>query len=218
MWWRILSIEIAAGAALVAAWYLIFLRLNRRRGLRILRWIEQALDGKGLIAGAKWLSASRMRVQLRLFDPGFSRPSMLVQLLPRETPWQWIVSRLRRRRETLTFESDLPCAPNFDLQIQNQRWCGRSHRKLKPKMNLSLYRVGPLVITSRPDWQRDIKTLMESTVASRDCNIMQVKFGRRTPHFSATIPLTTLEPDCNLETGVFDALKDLAAGASTSRF
>jgi hypothetical protein len=45
-----------------------------------------------------------------------------------------------------------------------------------------------------------------------------VRFGRSTPHFSATIPLTTLQPDSNVETGVFDALKDLAAGASASRF
>jgi hypothetical protein len=218
MWWRFLGVDIAVGAVLIAAWYWIFLRLNRRRGARILQWIEQALEGKGLIAGMKWLSASRMQVQLRLFDSGFCQPSMLVQLLPRETPLQWIVSLLRRRRETLTFESDLPCAPNFNLEVQNHRWCGRTRRKLVPDKNWTLSRVGPFVITSRPDWQRDIKNMVESTVTSRDCNFIQVKFGRSTPHFSATIPLTTLQPGSNVETGVFDALKELAAGASASRF
>ena len=218
MWWRFLGVDIAVGAVLVAAWYWISLRLNRRRGRRILQWIEQALEGKGIIAAVKWLSASRMRVKLELFDAGFHGPSMLVQLLPRETPLQWIVSRLRRRRETLTFESDLPCAPNFNLEVQNHRWCGKTSRKLVPDKNWTLSRVGPFVITSRPDWQRDIKNMVESTVASRDCNFIEVKFGRSTPHFSATIPLTTLQPDSNVETGVFDALKDLAAGASASRF
>jgi hypothetical protein len=218
MWWRFLGVDVAVGAVLVAAWYLIFLRLNRKRGGRILQWIEQALEGKGLIDGAKWLSASRLQVRLRLFDSGFCQPSMLVQLLPRETPLQWVASLLKRRRETLTFESNLPYAPNFNLEVHNHRWCGRSRRKLVPDKNWTLSRMGPFVITSRPDWQRDIQTMVESTVASRDCNFMQVKFGRSTPHFSATIPLTTLQPDSNLETGVFDALKDLASGASASRF
>ena len=218
MWWRLLGVDIAAVAALVAAWYWVFLRLNRRRGVRILQWIEQALEEKGVIAGVKWLSASRLQVQLRLFDSGFCKPSMLVHLLPRETPLRWIVSRLRRHRETLTFESDLPCAPNFDLEVQNHRWCGRTSRKLVPDKHWTLARVGPFVITSRPDWQRDINNMVESTVASRDCNFIQVRFGRSTPHFSATIPLTTLQPDSQGETGVFDALKDLAAGASASRF
>lgn len=209
---------IAAGAVSIAAWYLTVLRLNRRRGLRVLQWIEQALAGHGFISEAKWLSVSRMKVQLQLFDSGFREPSMLVHLLPRETPLQWIVSLLRRRRETLTFESDLPYAPNFNLEVQNHRWCGRTRRKLSPNKNWTLSRVGPFVITSRPDWQRDIKNMVESTVASRDCNFMQVKFGRRTPHFSATIPLTALQPDSKVEAGIFDALKDLAAGASASRF
>jgi hypothetical protein len=218
MWWRLLGIDIAVGAALVAAWYVVFLRLNRRRGVRILQWIQQAVEGKGVIAGVKWLAASRMQVQLRLFDSGFCRPSMLVHLLPRETPLQWIVSLLKRRRETLTFESDLTYAPNFNLEVQNHRWCGRTRRKIVPDKDWTLSRVGPFVITSRPDWQRDIKNMVESTVASRDCNFLHVKFGRTTPHFSATIPLTTLQPEANAEPGVFEALKDLAAGASASRF
>jgi len=213
-----LGCDVAGGALLVALWYLIFLRLNRKRGLRVLQWIEQALKDKGLIAGAKWLSASRMRVQLRLFESGFRQPSMLVQLLPRETPLQWVATLLKRRRETLTFESDLPYAPNFSLEVHSHRWCGRSRRKLVPDKNWTLSRIGPFVITSRSEWQRDIRSMVESTVNARDCNFMHVKFDRNTPHFSATIPLTTLQPDSHLETDVFDALKDLAAGASASRF
>ena len=218
MWWRLLGVDVAVGAVLVAAWYAIFLYVNRRRGVRIRQWIAQALEGKGLIDGVKWLSASRMQLQLRFFDVGFCKPLMLVHLLPREMPLRWVMSLLRRHRETLTFESDLVCAPNFNLEVQNHRWCGRSRRKILPDKNWTLSRLGPFVITSRPDWQRDIKNMVESTVASRDCNFIQVKFGRGTPHFSATIPLTTLQPGSNVETGVFDALKDLAAGASASRF
>ena len=217
MWWHI-GIDIAAGALLVAGWYWLFLRLNRKRGIQILHWIEQAFEGHGFVAGVEWLSASRLRVRMRLFDCGLLHPSMLIRLLPRETPFQWLVSRLKRRRETLTFEADLVAAPNFNLEVQNHRWCGRTRRKILPNQNWSLSRVGPLVITSRPDWQRDIKNMMDSIVTSRDCQFMQVRFRRSSPHFSATVPLTALMPDSNAEVGIFEALRDLAAGASASRF
>jgi len=218
--WRLIGVDIAAGALLVAAWYWIFRRFNRKRGLRVLQWIERAFEGHGDIAAVEWLSASHMQVRLRLMECGFHQLSILVRLLPRETPLQWMASRLKKFRETLTFQGDLPCAPNFNLDVDNHRWCGRSRRKLQPSKEWSLSRVGPFVLTSRPDWQRDIRTMMDAIAASRDCNFMQVKFRRNSPHFTATVPLTAVIPDAssNGEVGVFEALKGLAAGASASRF
>jgi hypothetical protein len=218
--WRLIGVDIAAGALLIAAWYWIFRRLNRKRGLRVLQWIERAFEGHGDVSGVEWLSASRMRVRLRLMECGFNQLSILVCLLPRETPVQWMVSRLKKFRETMTFQGDLPCAPNFNLDVHNHRWCGRSRRKLLPGKGWSLSRTGPFVLTSRPDWQRDIKTMMDAIAASRDCNFMQVQFRRASPHFTATVQLASVMLDDNAtgEVGVFDALKDLAAGASASRF
>jgi hypothetical protein len=218
--WRLIGVDIAAGALLIAAWYCIFRHLNRKRGRRVLQWIERAFDGHGDVAAVEWLSASRMQVRMQLIECGFNQLSILVRLLPRETPLQWIASRLKKSRETLTFQGDLPCAPNFNLDVQNHRWCGRSRRKLMPSKEWSLSHVGPFVLTSRPDWQRDITTMMDAISASRDCNFMQVRFRRTSPHFTATVPLTAVTPGTNSngEVGVFEALKDLAAGASTSRF
>ena len=218
--WCLIGIDIAAAALLIAAWYWIFRRFNRKRGVRILRWIERAFEGHGVIAGVEWLSASRLQVQMRLMESGFHQLSILVRLLPRETPLQWIVGRMKKRRETMTFQGDLPCPPNFNLEVHNHRWCGRTRRKLLPNKDWSLSRVGPFVLTSRPDWQRDIKTMMDAIASSRDCNFMQVKFRRVSPHFTATVPLAAVidDPRGNDDTGIFAALKELAAGASASRF
>jgi len=218
--WRVIGIDIAAGALLVAAWYVIFRYCNRKRGAQILQWIERAFDGHGGIDGVEWLSASRMQVRMRLMECGFDQLSILVRLRPRETPLQWMLARLKKRRETLTFQGDLPCPPNFNLDVHNHRWCGRTRRKLTPGKDWSLSRVGPFVLTSRPDWQRDIKTMMDAIAASRDCNFMQVKFRRASPHFTAMVPLAAVMPESNdsAEVGIVDALKDLAAGASASRF
>ena len=154
--WRLIGVDIAAGVLLIAAWYCVFRHLNRKRGRRVLQWIERAFAGHGDVTAVEWLSASRMQVRMRLMECGFNQLSILVSLLPRETPLQWIASRLKKSRETLTFQGDLPCAPNFNLDVQNHRWCGRSRRKLVPSKDWSLSRVGPFVLTSRPDWQRDI--------------------------------------------------------------
>ena len=64
--WRLIGVDIAAGALLVAAWYWIFRRFNRKRGLRVLQWIERAFEGHGDIAAVEWLSASHMQVRLRV--------------------------------------------------------------------------------------------------------------------------------------------------------
>ena len=66
--WRLIGVDIAAGALLIAAWYFVFRHLNRKRGVQILRWVERAFDGHGAVADVEWLSASRMRVKLRLME------------------------------------------------------------------------------------------------------------------------------------------------------
>ena len=60
--------------------------------------------------------------------------------------------------------------------------------------------------------------MMSALVASRDCDFLSVAFRRTTPHFSATVPLASLAPEAQTESDLFDVLRELAAGASTSRF
>ena len=90
--------DIAAGALLIAAWYCVFRHLNRKRGRRVLQWIERAFAGHGDVTAVEWLSASRMQVRMRpaYWECGFNQLSILVSLLPRETPLQWIASRLKK--------------------------------------------------------------------------------------------------------------------------
>jgi hypothetical protein len=216
----IIVIDLVVGAVAVGLWYLWFRRSNHRRGLRIQRWIEAAFTGHGHIVSAQWTAASRFHLRLRLSSNLFQRACVMVQLLPRELPLHWLCARLRKKQETVTFEADLDCAPAFNLEVNNHRWCGRTHKKVavNPGGAMMIDHCGPFVLTTRNDWQREITTMMTALVASRDCDFLAVSFRRTTPHFSATVPLESLSPEAQTEADLFDVLRELAAGASTSRF
>jgi hypothetical protein len=216
---RIISIDLAAAAVFITCWYFWFLRSNRRRAVRVLGWIERAFDGHGQIVGVHWLAASRFQVRLRLSPNLFRQTSVTVTLAPRELPIHWLICRLRRKYETLTFNADLDAPPSFNLEVHNHRWCGRTRRKFpRSTENWTLERTGAFVITTRNDWQREITNMMNPLMASRECDCMTVCFRRTSPHFSATVPLQTISPDADSGTNIFDVMRELAAGASASRF
>ena len=219
MLWGIIVIDLLAGAVLITAWYFWFARANRLRSLRVLRWIERIFDGHGQIAGVQWLSPSRFYVRLHLAPNPFREGSVSVQLSPREMPIHWLLTRLRKQQETLTFQADLDPAPCFNLEVHNHRWCGRTRRRFPADpQRWTLDHTGPFILTTRTDWQREITHMMNALVASRDCDCMTVCFRRTSPHFSATVPLQAIAPDALADADMFDVLRELAAGASAARF
>jgi hypothetical protein len=140
-------------------------------------------------------------------------------MLPREMPLSWIISRLKKRHETLTFEANLLCPPGFNLEVQNQRWSGNSRKRFMKKHTVvRLKHIGPFVISSRHDWERDITNMMQALSASRYCELLSVSFRRTAPHFSATVALAAIEVQGYAPVRIFDALRELASGASAARF
>lgn len=216
---RLIAIDSLAALLLVAAWYLWFLRYNRRRAAEILNWVEHAFHGHGAAGSVRWAGASRFFIFMRFPPALFQRASLAVQLFPRETPVSWLMSRVRRRRETLTFQADLDNPPGFDLEVHNHRWYGRTRRRFPAKSpNWILEQAGPFVLTTRSDWPHEVTNLMNALLASRECDCLTVCFRRSSPHFSVTVPLDTFAPDAQGQLEVFEVLRELAAGASATRF
>jgi hypothetical protein len=217
---RILAAELVVVALLVVVWYFAFVHLNRRRAGRIVRWVERTFAGHAAIVSNQWLAASRFRVRLRMSGGVFRDPSVLVQMCPRELPARWMMWRFRRRPETLTFEADLDYAPSFSLEVHNHRWFGRTRRRLPSnKQQWTTESIGPVVLTTRNDWQREITTMMNTLVASHDCDCLAVSIRRTSPHFAATVPLDAIAPGSQAQAELFDIFRELAQGASsTPRF
>jgi hypothetical protein len=159
-------------------------------------------------------------VSLEFPGHAFRHAQIQICLWPREMPVQWLVSRLRGNRETLSFEADLDFPPAFSLEVHNHRWRKKTARwrKAADLESMCLVRTGPVVLTTRGDWQNDLTNMMNGLLASRDCNFESVRFQPDTPHFSATLPLDSLDLRGECAAQFFEALRELAAGASAAMF
>lgn len=216
---RLIAIDLVAGAALLAFWYFWFLRYSRRKSAQVAQWIGAAFREHGRVAGLTWKRASCFQVQLQLTSSLFRHSCIVVQLFPRELPFNWLLCVMTKQQETLTFEADLDCPPSFNLEVHNHRWCGRTRRKLPAHHeNWTLEHTGPYVLTTRNEWQREIMNMMNGLMASRECDCLMVCFRRTSPHFSVTVPLKSLAPQNQGDLDIFNVLRELAAGASASRF
>jgi len=217
--WRNFGFDFLIGTLLVMGWYYIGLRLNRRRSMKVVYWIDEAIHGSARIAGLEWLSPSHFMVRLRFPEHQFKRAQIHVRLHPWELPLRWLMSRIHKAQETMTFEADLASPPTFNMQVQGQRWVGKVRRK-KNDQNLENYqleRLGPFVITTRPDWDQNIVNAMDTLSSSAPCDFLQVSFNPETPNFTATLPLDLVRPGSEYRATIFDTMRELAIGESQSR-
>ena len=142
---RIVAVDVIAGLILLLAWYFGLRQYHRRRAKEVVRWIERAFHGHAELARIQWTGASYFSIQLRL-TPSLFRDSLVrIQLLPREFPLGWLLARLRKRQEILTFQADLDAPPSFNLEVHNHRWYGRTRRRFPANsQNWTLEQAGPL--------------------------------------------------------------------------
>ncbi len=210
-------IAVALGILLVAAWYRWFLHFNRQLGLRVQRWMEEALTAQGQISGVEWISPSHLRARLRLSGYAFRQPSLDVQLAPRQMPLKWALWRWRRRRETLTFEANLTSPPQLSVEIGRTRSTGLTRRWMRNTGDWPTQTVATLFISNQPEWEPEISGRMAGVVSIREFEFMDVAFQPRTPQFSVTFSLQEVLKHPSGELAIFDSLRELAEGSSTSR-
>ena len=210
-----LVISVVVSAVLVGAWYFIFSRYNRRRSLQILSWLEAALGPHGEIVGVRWAGMSRLHVPLRLAAGVFQRANIVVDMVPRELPLHWLMSRWRKQQDTVTFSADLDVPPAMNLELHNHRWCGRTQRKLPMKIERwGVEQSVPLVLTSRADWH--MAGMVSSLLATPHRDFLELRIRRQSPHLRARVPLESIAPGAPAPGQVFAMLRELAVGASTS--
>jgi hypothetical protein len=208
---------VIVGALLVVAWYGLLLRLNRRRALRVLRWLEGALAAHGRICAVEWFSPSHFRARLMLSGSAFLHPSLDARMAPREMPLRWLLWRWQRRQETLTFEADLPSPPRQSMEIGRTRGTGLTRRWMRIDGQWSTAKVVSLFISSQPEWQPEISSRMSAVVCARELEFLSISFRPRTPNFSVTFLLRASLADPPGELKVFESLRELAESSPTSR-
>jgi hypothetical protein len=212
---RLLFIDVLGAVLILIGWYVAFYRYNRNKALRVLRWVQEACSGRGRITEIRWAGSARLLADLRFPPHMFDHARVIVRLLPRPLPLKWALSKWRKDKETLSFEADLDTAPRFRLEVHNHRWSGHLTRS-RTSGNWLVSRPGPVILTSRPNWGRDINPVINALMASREKNFVAIRFSPESPHFSATLEIDSL-PEESSAAAWLDSLRELAAGASTSR-
>lgn len=100
-------------------WYAVAAAYNRRRGVRVYRWLQPGLKSLGPITQAKWIGTAGSGARLAIAKP--ERPFRKVEaaflLETRELLPLWLINRLRGRRDALIIRADLRSAPRGELEI-----------------------------------------------------------------------------------------------------
>jgi hypothetical protein len=214
---QVALIGAAVAFVLLAVWYSCFLRLNRLRGLRVLRWLERVVAAHGQLGEVTWTSPARFRAELKLSGQEFLQPSLEVCLAPRHAPLQWALWNWRGRLETFTFQSNLLCPPGQSLRIGRSRWTGFARRGAKGLRNWPTYSISTLYLSTQPTWEPRISDHMNGALSIRDFEFLAVSFRPREPHFSVAFSLEDALRNPSGELTIFDNLRVLAEGSPTSR-
>ena len=214
---RLLTIDAFGAAVALAIWYFAFARYNRRKGSAALRWVQIACRGRGKVVETRWNGSSRLHARFQFTSRWFENAHLTLTLLPRPLPVQWLMSRWRKQKETLTFEADLDYPPAFRLEVMNHRWCGHSTARTSDDGRAwEISRPGPVVLTTRAKWTQELSPVVNALMASREHNFLKVRFRPDSPNFSATVDLESLA-DPEAASGFLTVLRELAAGASTKQ-
>ena len=214
---RLLTIDGLGAAFSLGIWYFAFARYNRRKGTAALRWVQIACRGRGKVIETRWSGSSRLQARFQFPSRWFENARLTLNLLPRPLPVQWLLSRWRKQKETLTFEADLDCPPSFRLEVMNHRWCGQSAGKTSDEgRGWEISHPGPVVLTTRAQWTQDLTPVVNALMASREHNFLKVRFCPDSPNFSATVDLEALA-DPEAASGFLTVLRELAAGASAKQ-
>ena len=210
-------IGIVVAVVVFLTWYSAFLHLNRRRGLRILRWLRRAVAAHGQLDEAEWMGPSRFKGRLSLPGRDFLQPFLEVRLAPRHMPLWWALWRWRCAQETVTIHANLPSPPGQTLDVRCNRWTSLASRPIREGKNWSTQTVATLYLSTQPTWEPQIAERMSGALGIREFDFLSVSFRRSEPHFSVTFSLqeAMLQP-CG-ELSILDNLRELAEGSHTSR-
>ena len=211
-------ISLALGFLLAIGWRLIWSARNRRRALTALGWIDQGLSGTGHVTGIRALGPSRFYISAQLGGSTFECAAFVLQLAPRHDLVEWLLFRLHAKQELLIFRADLEPPPEFDFEMCNERWHGRTRRALHPQTgSWEFEETTPCIFTTQRHWRHELAVALSAVFANRHQELVSVKFQRRSPHFSASLPLDSLPVTAARRPSFFDTLRELASEASASR-
>lgn len=111
-----IRVFLAACILLIGA-YFIGLRINRRTGRALARWVRDGLTVTGGDATIRWLGSSGFVIEVGELAPPIARLTVTALLLPREVGLLWLYYHLRGRQDALVIRCRLAHPPRAALEV-----------------------------------------------------------------------------------------------------
>src|SRR5512142_2639013 len=119
-----------AAVLIFLGWFAWGTQWNVRKGDAILKWLRQGLPLVGERSTLRWLGSSVVELKIAKAKDPFRTAETLVLFEPRDVIFLWAWARLRGRRDTLMFRSQLSAAPSFELDAFDPKgWTTRGDER-----------------------------------------------------------------------------------------
>ncbi len=113
-------------ALLVMGWFAGGTIWNIRKGNAVMRWMQGGLPLLGERTTMRWLGSTAVEMVIAKAKPPFQKVTLVIFFEPRDVPWNWALTRLQGRRDTLIIRTELRTVPHADLEaIDRASWSGR---------------------------------------------------------------------------------------------
>ena len=185
---------------------------NIRQGNALLGWTQTGLPLIGEKTTLRWLGSSVVELNIAKAKPPFRQFNLVLVLQPRDVPWLWLFSRMRKRRDMVILRGNLTSAPRLEYDmLAPQSWTGRSALARAQDAQWDVQPMGELVFTapkaSLPVSSRGAAELLE-TARQVDPTIWRISIRREYPQFELHIPMPA--PGASDAHQYFEALCRLA--------
>jgi len=185
-----LATQIVIGfSILLVLWYPLGRQMNRRRGLKALRWLREGIKAYEGQAAVNWIGASAFRVDVQGALGPFKGVGMMVLLEAREVLLLWIANRLRGKRDMLVIRGDLRLKPKSDLEVTRQGWrAGRAMKALE-KEGWTVDDLNGVFIALKRGKGARIASGLRSSL-SEVAGLARLSLRKRSPHLVANFHLS----------------------------
>lgn len=184
------TLAIVALSALLAVWYVAGHLYNRRRGLRLHRWLTDGLDILGGEREEGWIGspASGARVNIVHANPPFRRLEVTLLLENRENPLLWLRDHLRGRWDRITIRATLRSPRRGEVRV-------RPGGRVDDQDELWTRQEGPhgLTVVYGDHSARPLVTALEPWLEAYGAHLNGFDWRKQDPHINLQLRIAGLQ-------------------------
>jgi len=187
---------VIALSIVLVVWYFVGSQMNRRRAMRLLRWIREGLPTLDGEATMNWIGRSAFQVNVKKAKPPFKHLALMVLLEPREVLLVWLFNRLRGQRDLLVLKAELRNRPRAEAEVVPKG--GRITRKILKAIEGETWAKGEiedadLLVLRKGTGAVSLAERLAPLLREHAPDILRLSLRKESPQFLVNLSLPGLE-------------------------